>query len=545
MSKPDWNALIQAKRAARDSRIPAEWRLDSSITGQARRDNPISAFDLLNQTNLLTKRERGITEKYDATSLLAQLASGALSSFEVTMAFCKRAAIAQQLINPLTEIFFDKALERAKELDAYLAREGKPKGPFHGLPISLKDMWMVKGEAATLGFVAYLPKPVAEENSPIVDILLDGGAVLYCKTNVPQGLFSMEGENNVFGVTLNPHKLTLGAAGSSTGEGALVGFRGSPLGLGTDIGGSIRSPSLVSGAYGFKPTANRIPFSGQQFHFPKGWPGILPSAGPHANSAQDLTYFCKAIIGSDSWRKDDSALAVPWADVPKKKLTIGYWEGSPQTPVFPPILRALRKAAEALKAAGHEIVPLSTPEGGGTLDCAGIYTHSLGFDTNATLMQFLDDAEEEILPGMKDLKEAMAGAPKSTLEDVWQFHGDRGDYRQAWHAKWAETGMDVLLCPAHQGTGMPHNAYGLPVYTMIWNLLDCPASVIPFLKASKMIDTDEVEGYDADALDGAPAHVQVVGWTLRDEEVLMATEVIDEVLRNVPEADFPPLYSSL
>ena len=87
-------------------------------------------------------------------------------------------------------------------------------------------------------------------------------------------------------------------------------------------------------------------------------------------------------------------------------------------------------------------------------------------------MQFIDDAEEEILPGMKDLKEAMASAPKSTLEDVWQFHGNRGDYRQAWHSKWAETGMDVLLCPAHQGTGMPHNAYGLPVYTMIWNLLD-------------------------------------------------------------------------
>lgn len=97
------------------------------------------------------------------------------------------------------------------------------------------------------------------------------------------------------------------------------------------------------------------------------------------------------------------------------------------------------------------------------------------------------------------------------------------------------------------------------------NIVQCPASVIPFLKASKMIDTDKVEGCrfpsqsflvrqsvcvtngnidDADALDGAPAHVQVVGWTLRDEEVLMATEVIDEVLRNVPEADFPPLYSS-
>ncbi|EEU34696.1 uncharacterized protein NECHADRAFT_94848 [Fusarium vanettenii 77-13-4] len=523
MLKPDWQALIQAKRAERDSRIPAEWRLDSSITSQAHRENPISAFDLLDQTNLVTKSERTITENYDATSLLAQLASGALSSFEVTLAFCKRAVIAQQLINPLTEMFFDKALERAKELDAYLARAGKSKGPFHGLPISLKDMWMVKGEAATLGFVAYLSKPVAEENSPIVDILLDGGAVLYCKTNVPQGLFVFHGgRKQRIWRNSEPPQAHTGGCWQQYGRGSFD-----------------RVPWLTPWSrhrywrlYPF--TVSRQRRVRIQANCKPG-----PLLGSTVSLPQGMSWH-----PSFSWTTRQ-ALAVPWADVPKRKLKIGYWEGSPQTPVFPPILRALRKAAEALKAAGHEVVPLSTPAGGGTLDCAGIYIHSLGFDTNATLMQFLDDAEEEILPGMKDLKEAMAGAPKSTLEDVWQFHGNRGDYRQAWHAKWAETGMDVLLCPAHQGTGMPHNAYGLPVYTMIWNLLDCPASVIPFLKASKIIDTDKVEGYDADVLDGAPAHVQVVGWTLRDEEVLMATEVIDDVLRNVPEADLPPLYSSL
>ncbi|KAJ5187622.1 hypothetical protein N7449_010616 [Penicillium cf. viridicatum] len=351
-------------------------------------------------------------------------------------------------------------------------------------------MWMVKGEAATLGFVKYLT-----ENSPTVDMLLEGGAVLYCKTNVPQGLFSSEGENNVFGVTMNPHKLTLGAAGSSSGEGSLVGFRGSPLGVGTDIGGSIRTPSHVSGCYGFKPTANRIPFAGQQFHFPKGWP-----------------------------------------DVPKRKLKIGFWEGTPETAVFPPILRALRTAAEALKAAGHEVVPLSTPEGAGTLECLGIYLHSLGFDTKATLMQLLEDAEEEILPAMKDFRKVMAGVPKSTLDDIWKFNGDHADFRLAWHTKFTEDDIDVLLCPFHQGTGMPHSEYGLPFYAMIWNLLDCPASVIPFLKSNNKIDTEKVEGFDADAVDGAPAHVQVVGWSFRDEEVLMATEVIADVLKNLSEA---------
>ncbi|KAF4970369.1 hypothetical protein FZEAL_10061 [Fusarium zealandicum] len=532
MAKPDWQQLLREKRAYRDSQIPTEWRMDEKITSQARRDNPISAFDLLDQTSLLSDREREITEKYDATALLGQLASGAFSALEVTTAFCKRAAIAQQLINPLTEIFFQKALDRAKELDAYMAREGKPLGPFHGLPISLKDTWQVKGEAATLGFVSYLPKPVADKDSTIVEMLLEGGAIFYCKTNVSQGLLSMEGENNVFGVTLNPHKLTLGAAGSSTGEGALVGFRGSPLGIGTDIGGSIRAPALASGCYGFKPTANRIPHAGQQFHVPHGWPGVSPSDGPLANSARDLTYFCKTVIDNDAWRRDSTALAIPWRDVPKRKLKIGYWEGAAEVPVFPPILRALRQAAEALKAAGHEILPLSTPTVPGPLQAAGIYIPSLALDTKYTLFQSIDDGEEESLPAMKYLREMMGEMPKSTLDNVWKFNSDRDNYRQAWHTQWTETGMDVLLCPANSGTGMPHDGWGVPAYTLIWNLLDCPASVIPFLSADKTVDTADVAGYDADTIDTAPAHVQVVGWTCCDEEVLMATEVIDDVLRN-------------
>ncbi|KAH7133814.1 amidase signature domain-containing protein [Dactylonectria macrodidyma] len=513
MPGTDWQALIHEKRALRDSQIPTEWRLDDGITSQARRDNPISGFDLLDQTNLLTKREREITDKYDATALLGQLASGVVSSLEVTTAFCKRAAIAQQLINPLTEIFFDNALERAKELDAYLAREGKPVGPFHGLPISLKDMWMVKGEAATLGFVAYLSKPVAEENSPLVDVLLEGGAVFYCKTN---------------------HDTSSGLGEDFAHRHTLVDGRREQR---------VRRHAEPTQAY---------PGSFRQQHW-RGRLGWLPGLSPRCRHRHWRLYsipFSRQWLlriqanvepdpllwPADSWRRDATALAIPWVDVPKRKLRIGYWEGSPQTPVFPPIVRALREAAEALKAAGHEIVPISTPEAGGTLDCAGIYIHSLGFDTKATLMQFLDDAEEDILPAMQQMKAVMAEIPKSTLEDVWKFHTDRGDYRHAWHSKWANTGIDVLLCPAHQGTGMPHSTYGLPVYTMIWNLLDCPASVIPFLKANKRIDVEEVEGYDPDALDGAPAHVQVVGWTFRDEEVLMATEVIDEVLQKQPGA---------
>ena len=97
---PDWEGLKAAKRQQRDSRIPAAWTLSAEITSQAHRGSTASAFDLLAQTDLLSQREQEITENYDATALLEFLATGAISSLEVTTAFCKRAAIAQQLVGP-------------------------------------------------------------------------------------------------------------------------------------------------------------------------------------------------------------------------------------------------------------------------------------------------------------------------------------------------------------------------------------------------------------------------------------------------------------
>jgi amidase len=98
MSTQDWNTLIRQKRALRDSRIPLEWRLPESITSRANRDSSVSAFSLLDETAILTEQERAITGDYDATALLDMLATGTLSSLSVTVAFCKRAAIAHQLV---------------------------------------------------------------------------------------------------------------------------------------------------------------------------------------------------------------------------------------------------------------------------------------------------------------------------------------------------------------------------------------------------------------------------------------------------------------
>ncbi|EOD46241.1 Amidase [Neofusicoccum parvum] len=184
--KKDWQTRAAEKRAANLAKIPAEWRLPEATLKGIHEESNVSVLDLPRSSGLLTEEELHITEDFDATGLFEQLSTGALTAQAVASAFCKRAAIAHQAVNCLTETFFDQALARAKLLDEFWAREGKPLGPLHGIPISLKDSFVVKDVHHTCGYISFLDRPPAAENSPLVQTLLDLGAVLYVKTNIPQ-----------------------------------------------------------------------------------------------------------------------------------------------------------------------------------------------------------------------------------------------------------------------------------------------------------------------------------------------------------------------
>jgi len=126
---------------------------------------------------------------------------------------------------------FDQALARAEHLDNHLKKHKVPLGPLHGVPISLKDSFKIRGFDSSLGIAALAFNP-SSITSPLVSILLEAGAVIYCKTNVPQTLMALDSENSLFGRTLNPFNRCLTAGGSSGGEGALISMKGSPLGVG-------------------------------------------------------------------------------------------------------------------------------------------------------------------------------------------------------------------------------------------------------------------------------------------------------------------------
>ena len=147
-------------------------------------------------------------------------------------------------------IYFQKW---AEELDALPAA----KGPLHGVPFCVKEDHDIEGMDTTLGLSTNLQQP-KKDTAVVVKILQDAGGIPFCKTNLPQTTLSGSSENPIFGTTLNPLNKTLSPGGSSSGTACLVRASGSPFGLGSDIGGSLRIPAHMCGVATLRPTIRRI-----------------------------------------------------------------------------------------------------------------------------------------------------------------------------------------------------------------------------------------------------------------------------------------------
>ncbi|GAD94116.1 general amidase, putative [Paecilomyces variotii No. 5] len=526
MTIRDWQEVVAEKRAEVASKLPQEWKLPSTILEDVSPNSNINVVDIPRTCGLLSDKELDITEKYDGVALLEKMASKELSSSEVTLAFCKRAAIAHQVTNCLTEMFFDVAVERAQYLDDYLSKEGKPLSQIN------KDSFKIKGISSTIGYVSFIAHGPATSNSALVDILLSLGAVLYVKTNIPQTLMTADSDNNVFGKVMNPNKLSLTAGGSSGGEGALVAMRGSVIGVGTDIAGSIRIPALCCGTLGFKPTTNRIPYGGQAAPSKAGSPGIVACAGPLTNSPRDARLFLENVINSKPWDLDYAVVAFHWQVVPPKKpLNIGIIFQDPSIPVMPPLLRAIRSAAEKLTAAGHAVTTLTYfPSFKEISDLSWSY---FDLDNEGTGFKHIHASGEPMVTSVEMLySPPPEGRRVRVLEEVFEMNQKRNQAKADWNKIFVDGKFDILIAPGNASTALPHDTYGQAPYTVMWNLVDYPACVIPYLRADKSIDvaSSDLPTYDPEAIHGAPCSIQIVGRHMQDEALMNAVEIVAGVL---------------
>lgn len=438
------------------------------------------------------------------------------------------------------------------------------------------------GQEATIGYVSFLGKK-SEKNSPLVDTLLNLGAVLYVKTNIPMTLMTADSHNNIFGRCLNPHNTMLNAGGSSGGEGALVGFRGSPIGVGTDVAGSVRIPSLCCGTYGFKPTSNRVPYGGQAIPGLPGFKPIVASAGPLANDFEALETFTKAVIDTTPALLDSTAIDVPWRklDQPKNSgLRFGLLPADPAYPLHPPVKRALEEAVRKLQAQGHEIVTLKPTETR-TSDAIEVAVALFSLAPEGA-RKHIQSSGEPPVPSVAN-QPGPANKGKDTflpslegLDRLGQLAAvsvKRQQFIEDWRNLWIQHKLDAIIAPAAQNTAVPHDTYGWPPYTCLFNVLDVgypfegngsfanflqyPACVIPFSKASKEVDSEPliIEPWqagpkcesndhvlqeiltshfsidDPEIIDGAPCSIQVVTRSMRDEECLVAAGVVDAALK--------------
>ena len=403
----------------------------------------------------------------------------------------------------------ERALARAKFLDDYYAEHKRPIGPLHGLPISVKEHIGMKGLGRNAGFVSWWDKK-ADEDAHILQILENAGCVFHARTTQPQSLMHLETSNNLYGVTVNPFNRNLTSGGSSGGEGALIGIRGSCLGIGSDIGGSIRSPAANCGVYGLRPTSFRLPTLGWDATM-AGSEHIIPVIGPLSTSLEGIKLFMKTIIAARPWVVEPFLLPISWNEnqltQPKgKKLKVGIlWDDGVVKP-HPPVIRALREVVDKLK--GIDDIE--------TVDWKP-YKHDEAWKIIASLY-FCDGAKEEEnaieasgepwRPLTKFIIKENPFVKHLRIDEIWALQQKRDAYKMAYAKVWNDTAtgksesgelegmVDVILCPVGPGAAPLLDNSKYWGYTSQWNLLDYPALVFPVSKVDSRVDLVE-EAYKA------------------------------------------------
>lgn len=229
----------------------------------------------------------------DALKIREMILNREISVSDATSMFIKRMKEKNPSVNFLTEDRFSKAMEEAAEADAALSN-GSAKGALFGVPMSIKESFDVDGMQTTgglLGRKGFVQKQDAE----VVRKLKAEGAIIIGKTNTPELCFCQETDNKLYGRTNNPWNLNRTAGGSSGGEGAAIAVGAAAVGLGSDIGGSIRFPSHFNGVIGFKSGKGQVSQAGSFPYVEDDWQQKMLGIGPIAKSVRDAKHLYSLI----------------------------------------------------------------------------------------------------------------------------------------------------------------------------------------------------------------------------------------------------------
>lgn len=447
-----------------------------------------------------------------AVRLVEGYRKGEFSPVDVVQAALRRAEEVQPAVNAFVRVEADEALAQARE-SAGRWQRGEPAGLVDGVPVSVKDILLMRGGPTLKGSKTISPEGRWDEDAPSVARLREHGAVFVGRTTTPEFGWKGVTDSPQAGVTRNPYDLSRTSGGSSGGSAAAVALGAGPLSLGTDGGGSVRIPGAFCGIFALKATYGRVPL------YPASAFGTLAHVGPMTRDAADAALMMDVISGPDP--RDWSQLGpvngsfVDGLPGGVRGLRVAY---SPslggQVAVQPGVAAAVRRGVEGLAALGA-YVEEADPDFTDPVEAF----HTLWFGGAARVTQRLGPDQRELLdPGLREICDA--GARSSALDylaavDVRMELGRRmGLFHETY---------DVLVTPtipitafeagAEVPRGSGHRRWtGWTPFTYPFNMTQQPAATVP-------VGTDET---------GLPVGLQIVGARHADALVLRTAHALYE-----------------
>lgn len=468
-----------------------------------------------------------------AVQLVAALREGTLGARELLESYLQRIDQHNPRLNAVVTLDVERARRAADAADAARAR-GQSLGPLHGLPMTVKDTLETAGLRTTAG-APELAEHVPGQDAALVARLRAAGAVIFGKTNTPVYAADVQTYNPVFGVTRNPWDLARSPGGSSGGSAVAVaaGFTG--VGIGSDIGGSIRTPAHCCGVYGLKPTHGVVPGRG---HIP-GPPGTLGTfdlgvMGPLARSADDLALLLDVLAAPDerdavAWR-----LELP----PPRRRTlreyrVAAWLDDPFCPTDAAVRARGEATVAALRAAGVDVDEQArpVPDLGAVHRCYErllwpIMSGGMGSDEVAELARLAETTASD----ETNVFDRFARAVTLRHRD-WIAVDEE---RQRLRAVWAEffRRFDVLLCPVMSVPAIPHDHDG----SLLSRSIVVNGAARPYLDLIVWAGLVTMALLPATAVPvgrtpaGLPVGLQVVGAYLEDRTTIDFARLLGEVI---------------
>ncbi len=450
-----------------------------------------------------------------ATEIVAKIKACELSCVEVATAFIDRIKAVNPAINAIHQFDPARILADARQKNMDI-QSGKKLGKLHGLPISLKDSFYAPGFRGAKGCIHLFHASATDKAATIVQRLLDEGAIILGITNAPEFCAAFETDNALNGRTNNPYDLNRTPGGSSGGEAALIAAGGSPIGIGSDAGGSIREPAHYCGISGIKPSKGLVPTTGNVPNDAGGMHSNLLCYGPMARHVEDLELILSVIAGTDDG--DPASVPIPLQTsnmVDVSKLDVIYFldntEKSPDTDTMQNIESAIEKLSPHVKSMTIVSLPDILKE---TYRLVW-EPYFMGGDQGKTFLQGLSELKEpKFAPLLRRYLKDMQTLSFDTAElrlRITQMH----QYKQAFLKLMANAA--ILLCPVSATParlhGTTHDNLKDYTYTMMPNLTGAPAASVNC-------------GFSKE---GLPIGLQIIAKPWQDHKVLAFAKMTQDV----------------